>query len=154
MIEKVISGGQSGVDRAALDAAIALNFPYGGAIPEGRKAEDGPLDLKYNMQVLDDESYNTRTKANVNDSDATLILIFNDLSGGSLMTQEFALSLHKPHLVISLNKKDEENIAYILEWLEKYYVKVLNIAGPRASKEPLLYEAANAFVKELLLKNM
>ena len=96
MIEKIISGGQTGADRAALDFAIKHNIPYGGWISKGRKTEDGTLPEQYLLQEMPTGSYPRRTEKNVLDSDGTLIVSHGLLSGGSALTTSYA-EKHKKH---------------------------------------------------------
>jgi len=104
MINKIISGGQTGADQGALDAAIQMGIPHGGWIPKGRLAENGPLDPKYLLQEMPTASYPKRTEKNVLDSTGTLIISHGPLSGGSLRTQKLAKQHHRPWLHIDLNK--------------------------------------------------
>lgn len=137
---KIISGGQTGVDRAALDSAIFCGLPYGGSIPKGRKAEDGRIDLKYKCLVeLDSTDYIVRTEKNVVDADATLIINIGFLEGGTAQTLDFALKHKKPFLIVNIdNEKDA--VGKILDWIKKINPEVLNIAGPRESKCPGIYK--------------
>jgi hypothetical protein len=135
-IEKIVSGGQTGADRAALDFAIDHGIPHGGWCPRGRKAEDGPIDAKYQLQESPSSNYPQRTEWNVRDSDGTVVFsIAEHLTGGSLLTVEFAIIHRKPHLHLSAASKD--NAARELkQWMHQNNIRVLNVAGPRASKEP------------------
>ena len=133
IISKIISGGQTGADRAALDWAIANNIQYGGWCPKGRLAEDGVIDPKYNLQETPESKYIQRTEWNVRDSDATIIFSTSPkLSGGSLATAEIAMSLNKPYLFLSGINSNIENPAFLL-FLKENDVNVLNVAGPRKS---------------------
>lgn len=146
---KIISGGQTGADRAALDAAIKLGLPYGGWLPKGRKTEDGPLPLTYKLQELDSENYRERTEKNVMDGDGTLIVSFGPLTGGSALTESLALKHDRPCLILDLELVPVKEAKDALEkWMKKYGIKTLNVAGPRASGEPRIYEA----VYKLLLQ--
>ena len=158
-IIKIISGGQTGADRAALDAAIACGVPHGGWCPKGRRAEDGPIPSQYHLLEMETESYSERTKANVADSDATLIFSHGPLTGGSLLTQQFAVELEKPCVHIDLNENFQtlENIvdatsssrfSACVEHDEGGVV--LNVAGPRASGDPQIYEAVYKQMLRLL----
>lgn len=142
----IISGGQTGVDRAALDFAIEAKLLHGGWCPKGRLAEDGILEKKYKLQETPEENYSQRTLWNVRDSDGTVIFsIAKMLEGGSKKTEEFAIELKKP--VVHISKKRDKNPARILKsFLKKNEIRILNIAGPRASKEPEVYN----FVREVL----
>jgi hypothetical protein len=129
MLIKIISGGQTGVDRAALDVAIATGLSHGGWCPQGRRAEDGVIPLQYELQETQSSGFRQRTKQNVVDSDATLILSSGELMGGSLTTQEFAKKLARPYLVYDLDTYEEQGAMAIVEWLRRHSVDVLNVAG-------------------------
>jgi hypothetical protein len=140
-IEKIVSGGQTGADRAALDFAIEYDMDHGGWLPEGRLAEDGPVSSRYNLKELAGGNYRRRTEKNVEDSDGTLIVSRGDLTGGSLLTLEFAREYARPCLHINLDKIIVFDAAIdVYEWLKGHDIKVLNVAGPRASKDPEIYE--------------
>lgn len=149
---KIISGGQTGVDRAALDAAIICNYPYGGSIPKGRRAEDGIIDFKYrNLVELESSDYITRTEKNVKDADATLIINMGMLEGGTAQTYEFVLKYNKPCLIVNIDI-DKNAVQSILNWIRSVNPAVLNVAGPRESKCPGIYQKTfNILVK--VLKN-
>lgn len=133
-MQKIISGGQTGADRAALDWAIAHHLPHGGFCPKGRVAEDGPIDPKYNLTEIETVDYSTRTEKNVVESDGTLIVTMSGLlTGGTLDTLKFARKHKKPALQIHPHTPDPAgSLRY---FLGKHEIKVLNVAGPRASKE-------------------
>ena len=144
---RIISGGQSGADRAALDAAISLNIPHGGWLPRGRKAEDGPLPARYRLRETETDSYRERTEKNILDSDATLILSFGPLTGGSALTESLALRHDRPCLTIDLEEVPQESAAGAVEkWLLRHAIRTLNVAGPRASNEPRIYNAVLALL--------
>ena len=141
MIRKITSGGQTGADRAALDAAINVGLPHGGWIPKGRLTEKGPLPEKYNLKEMPSSSYIKRTEQNVTDSDGTLILSHGKLTGSCLLTQEFAENQKKPCLHIDLTKELIYGAAvHIVDWIQDHNIEVLNVAGPRASNDPEIYE--------------
>ncbi len=147
MITKIISGGQTGADAAALDAAIELNIPHGGWIPKGRKTETGPLPDKYQLQEMPTGSYTRRTEQNVIDSDVTAIFSHGRLSGGSLKTYNYAKKNNKPCLHLNMTRLSvDEAVKEILHWIEENNIQILNVAGPRGSKDPEIY----AVVKEVL----
>ncbi|MBF0439803.1 MAG: putative molybdenum carrier protein [Magnetococcales bacterium] len=131
MFKKIISGGQTGVDRAALDFAMTRGVPVGGWCPKGRKSDDGPIDTHYPLQETPTANYRQRTYWNMRDCDGALILHRGHLSGGTLLTVQLAISLKKPHCVINLNRNVCLN--NIREWAKKYQVGILNVAGPRES---------------------
>jgi hypothetical protein len=133
---KIISGGQTGADRAGLDWALKHALPHGGWCPKGRRAEDGPVDGQYQLQESPSSNYPQRTEWNVRDSDGTVIFsIGGHLTGGSLKTVEFAIKHRKPHLHLSASSKDNA-AAELKKWMQQNNIRVLNVAGPRASKEP------------------
>lgn len=143
MIERIVSGGQTGADQAALDAAIELGIPYGGWIPKGRLTEAGPLPEKYRLQEMPTESYPARTLQNVLDSDGTLIVSHGRLVGGSAYTQEMARKHGKPCVHIDLEKTGGfAAVRAIRYWIERHDIRTLNVAGPRHSKDPRIYRAA------------
>ena len=151
MIKKIISGGQTGVDQAALDATRAFDMPHGGWIPKGRLTEDGPLPEGYNLKEMPTDSYPEHTKQNVIDSDGTLIISHGVLTGGSLFTQNLAYKHKKPCLYIDLDKICILSAARkILDWINETTIEVLNVAGPRASKDPHIYEAAEKLIEAVL----
>lgn len=150
---KIISGGQTGVDRAALDAARALGLDYGGAVPQGRLTEDGRLDDRYaHMTELSTNSYPARTEVNVVDADATLIVNRGVLEGGTALTIEYARKHTKPYLHIDINRTSENEVVRIVkEWLEKTKPSVLNVAGPRESKAQGIYDSVYGILRKILL---
>lgn len=140
MIEKIISGGQTGADRAALDAAIALGMVHGGWVPKGRLAEDGTVPPGYRLSEMPTDSYAARTQQNVVDSDGTLILSHGPLSGGSARTLELAEMHGRPCLHLDLNQIPvPKAAARISAWIRQYCIKILNVAGPRSSHDPHIY---------------
>ncbi len=149
MVEKIISGGQTGVDRAALDAALELGIPCGGWCPKGRRAEDGIIPDRYPLQETSSPSYPLRTEMNVEDSDGTLILTQGSLSGGTLLTLKLARKHRKPYILVDL--AEEADASSVQEWCQKYRVGILNIAGPRESEAPGIYHRAFSFLKELFI---
>ena len=149
MLEKIISGGQTGVDRAALDVALDMGLPIGGWVPKGRRAEDGLIPERYSMKETSSREYEQRTEWNVRDSDATLVLTTSKPEGGTLSTLELAHRMEKPVFVVDLLKP--RNLGSIQYWLEYEGVKVLNVAGPRESKVPGIRAMAMEFMKDLML---
>ena len=133
---KIVSGGQTGADRAALDWAINNGILHGGWCPKGRKAEDGPIDSGYHLQESPSSSYLQRTEWNVRDSDGTVIFsVGKRLSGNSLETLDFAIKHRKPYLHLSAVFRDHA-ASQLKKWMQEHHIRVLNVAGPRASKEP------------------
>ncbi len=140
IIKKIISGGQTGVDRAALDIAIKFNIEHGGWIPKGRKAEDGILPLKYQLVQMDTADYKERTKQNIIDADGTAIIYRGKLTGGSLLTMNFAKIIKKQYYIIDLLRAEEFEAAIMLKtFIQENKIQILNIAGPRQSHEPAIY---------------
>jgi len=153
MITRILSGGQTGADRAALDFAIKHHIPHGGWVPKGRKTEDGTLDQKYQLQKMPTDEYSKRTEKNIVDSDATLILSHASLTGGSALTQSLADKHGKPCIHIDLSKVDIRKAVLIINiWIQRYKIKVLNVAGPRASKDLKIYQATIDLLEAVLAK--
>ncbi len=148
---KIISGGQTGVDRAALDAAIELNIPHGGWCPKGRLAEDGRIDARYALDETESADYSERTKLNIRDADATLIILpeqIDKISDGTILTINEVKEKQKLFLLDNIIEADLEN--KILCWLNRYGFTTVNIAGPRESQSPNIYrETYNLLVKVL-----
>ncbi len=136
MLRKVISGGQTGVDRAGLDAAINTGFPIGGYCPKGRLAEDGTIPAKYPMIEMDSPESYYRTEKNVLASDGTLILNKGELSHGTLLTYDFAVKYGKPNLIAQLDADDIIKPEHVIRWINGQGISVLNVAGPKESKCP------------------
>jgi hypothetical protein len=154
MLKKIISGGQTGADRAALDFAIKRKIPHGGWVPKGRIAEDGPLQKKYKLTEMPSDSYQDRTEQNVIDSDGTVIISHGKLSGGSAYTQMMAKKHNRLCLHIDLNERDIlPAVLEILNWLNENGIEILNVAGPRASKDPKIYKLVKEILESLLLLN-
>lgn len=151
-LRKVVSGGQTGADRAAWDAAIEAQISTGGFVPRGRQAEDGPIPGIYpHLIETDSPDPATRTRLNVINSDATLLFSHGPPAGGSALTAQVARDLGKPLLCIDLFLAPREAvIKKAAEWLRSNEVRVLNIAGQRASEDPLIYDAVREFLATLL----
>lgn len=174
MIRKIISGGQTGVDRAALDVAIHLNVPHSGWCPRGRRAEDGPLAPIYQLQETESFNYAERTEKNVIDSDGTLILHQGPLTGGTLLTVQLAQRWSKPFFTVDLacpwnghagpmidhdNSPNMPSVAGVssdespsreprslLSWIVAHRIETLNVAGPRESSVPGIGQMAREFL--------
>lgn len=146
----IVSGGQTGADRAALDAALELGLPCSGWCPRGRRAEDGPIDPGYPLRETDSPAYKVRTRRNVEDSDGTLILARGPLAGGTRLTRDIAGALGRPCLVLDPWRDDPGVLG---PWLRAEGVATLNVAGPRASTDPEIYAAARAFLLAALDPN-
>jgi hypothetical protein len=146
---KIISGGQTGADRAGLDWAIKNGISHGGWCPKGRKAEDGPIDAKYQLQEAPSANYLQRTEWNVRDSDGTVIFsLAEHLTGGSLKTLELAKKHRKPYLHLSASKANAASELKI--WMQQNNIRVLNVAGSRTSKEPEVGQFAAQVLGEAL----
>jgi hypothetical protein len=140
--QKIVSGGQTGVDRAALDVALEFGIPIGGYLPKGRKDENGNvLPERYNgMQETDTDNVNVRTELNVRDSDATLIFSHGPLFGGSAFTENMTRKHGKPWLHIDFDRQEADRaVPLVRKWLLQIRPRVLNVAGPRASNDPTIY---------------
>jgi len=146
--QRIISGGQTGVDRAALDVALALGISCGGWCPRGRRAEDGPIDRRYPMRETGGSDPGERTRQNVADGEATLILARRPLSGGTALTHDWAEKLGKASLVIDPCASDAASAA-VAAWLAEHVPQVLNVAGPRESESPGIYQESRAFLTKL-----
>jgi len=144
----VISGGQTGVDRSALDVALELGMPAGGWCPKGRKAEDGSLASRYPLTETPSEQYWQRTEWNVRDSDGTLVLTRGAPAEGTAYTIQAARKMGKPCLVLDLSEGPSESA--VQAWAEEHKVRVLNVAGPRESKCPGIYAQAAQFLRAIL----
>jgi len=154
--QHIVTGGQTGADRGALDFAIRCGYTHGGWAPQGRAAEDGTIPLKYQLTELGDGGYRQRTRKNMADSDGTLIVNAGGLEGGTLTTLEFAQQLGKPQCVVQVDAGiTAEVIASVLAWLRENAIQTLNVAGTRESQRPGIYhqtvallEAVDAAVRE------
>ena len=144
---KMVSGGQTGVDRAALDAAIALGIPHGGWCPKGRLAEDGAIPPRYCLTETESAEYAVRTEGNVRDSDATLILCRGGPTGGTELTLRMAERWEKPHLEVNLDRPPD--LEAVCRWLAEIRPAVLNVAGPRESQSRGIAARAEAFLRQL-----
>ena len=146
-IPKIISGGQTGADRAALDWAIEHGIPHGGWCPKGRLAEDGEIPKRYHLQEMRSKDYLKRTEQNIIDSDGTAIFSMKPkLTGGSKRTAEFAVKHQKPllHIYPQIIKPGVQ----LVEFIREHGIKSLNVAGPRASGEPQIGEFVKKVMKE------
>ncbi|MBA1145559.1 putative molybdenum carrier protein [Ectothiorhodospiraceae bacterium WFHF3C12] len=150
-LERIVSGGQTGVDRGALDAALAARFPCGGWCPAGRRAEDGTIPADYPLTTLPRRDYRTRTRRNVLDSDGTVILRHGVLQGGTALTQRYCDELRRPCLTVDAEAQDVEAAVRLLSrFVERWAIRVLNVAGPRASKWGGAHAYAQAVVAALI----
>ena len=137
VLQKIISGGQTGVDRTALDFALARGIPHGGWCPRGRLAEDGPIPARYQLSETPTSGYAQRTEWNVRDSAGTVIFsIAAAPAGGTKHTAEMAHQHRKPCLHLSRERDGAAAARKLLDFLAWHQIKVLNVAGPRQSEEP------------------
>ncbi|MCI0641796.1 MAG: putative molybdenum carrier protein [Gemmataceae bacterium] len=145
---KIISGGQTGVDRAALDAALELGLECGGFCPKGRRAENGPIPKRYKLEETATEHYPERTKANVLAADATLILTRDKPDGGTALTLRLAKKHKKPVKTVNLMRPLPPQA--VRRWIADKGVSILNIAGPRESTQRGIHNQALKFLKLVL----
>ena len=146
-LSRLLSGGQTGADRAALDFAIERGLPHGGWCPRGRLAEEGVIDARYHLRETPSADYSQRTEWNVRDSDGTVIFsIHPELTGGSRFTREVAERLGKPCLHLSGERGITDSARALRDFVRENQIQVLNVAGPRRSQEP----EVGAFVKAVL----
>lgn len=147
-ITHIISGGQTGVDRAALDFSIEMDIPHSGFCPNGRWAEDGIIDKRYQLTETQEEDPKFRTKLNVINSDATLI-IFDSKDEGTQLTIDLCSEFQKPIFIIELSKKHSKTA--FQNCLDLPDISRLNIAGPRESNNPGIYLKAYELLKKMIL---
>jgi Circularly permutated YpsA SLOG family len=148
----IVTGGQTGVDRATLDTALSLFLPVRGWCPKGRLAEDGTIPPVYPLQETTSTDYAVRTEWNVRDSDATLILAYDEpLAGGTKLTQELAQRYRRPALVLNALSFSTKDLDRFREWISKNHIRILNVAGPRESAKPgVIYTRARDVLRQLL----
>jgi len=150
MIQKIISGGQTGADIAGIDAAIGCNVPYGGWLPKGRKTVNGPLSERYtDFQVMTWGGYPQRTEQNVIESDGTVIFTYGKLAGGLFLTKRFAVNHNRPWLHIDLDAM-REPVTKIIDWIIEWDIKILNIAGKSGSKAPEIHDQVKGIIRQVL----
>ena len=151
-LRKIVSGGQAGVDRAALDWALARGVPCGGWCPLGRWAEDGPIDVRYPLRETPGADPALRTEWNIRDSDGTLIVtLARRMSGGTLLTAGLARRLARPLLHLAKADGPAAGQAELLrQFIEQHEIRVLNVAGPRESGEPGVGEFAAGLLEDAL----
>lgn len=146
---KIVSGGQTGADRAALDFAIEKGIEYGGWVPKGRLAEDGVIPARYStLRETSTSRYPERTRKNVEDSDGTLIVSHGELTGGSMLTHTIAGSINRPCLHLDLEAAPITTAADELrKWTTRNDVRILNVAGPRASSDSQIYSKTRKLLR-------
>ena len=150
-VVKIVSGAQTGVDRAALDVALALGLACGGWVPRGRLAEDGVISRRYPVRETESRAYADRTLRNVKDSDATLILTRGMPTGGTALTLRHAEHLRRPCLVVDLCA--DASPAVVRAWLAESRVRILNVAGPRESHAPGIHGEAERFLRTVFARS-
>lgn len=149
-VKMIISGGQTGVDRAALEVAMELGIPHGGWCPRGRLAEDGPIPSQFLVKETTSRLYYVRTELNVKEANGTLILFRGKMSSGTGLTQKYARQQRKPCLCVDLQKGTTADlVARIRAWLIDKRIQILNIAGPRASSAAGIGEEVRAVLQEV-----
>jgi hypothetical protein len=164
-LNKIVSGGQTGVDRGALDASLVAGFACGGWCPADRRAEDGPIPDRYPMMLLPEpdidvrtarqvaEQYKARTLKNVQDSDGTVILFSGTLSGGTLLTRNVCVREKRPLIVVDSKLMRPLRAAdAIVQFVDDNRIEVLNVAGPRLSGWSQGYAFALKVVAELIAR--
>jgi predicted Rossmann-fold nucleotide-binding protein len=134
MISKIVSGGQTGVDRAALDFAIRRGITHGGFCPKGRRSESGKIPDKYSLTETSSPDYLLRTVMNVQNSDGTLIVTRGRPEGGTRKTISYCIRCNKPRFIVDLERR--LIVREFAEWIRLHNIRILNIAGPRESKQP------------------
>lgn len=149
-LQKIVSGAQTGVDRAALDVAILLGMPHGGWCPQGRLAEDGPISIHYNLQETESRRYYVRTELNVKESDGTLILFRRLITQGTALTRRCADHYRRPLLCLDLGRPTDAYRDIIRHWLVEHQIATLNIAGPRESSAPGIAAEVRSFLIHVL----
>lgn len=157
VISKIVSGGQTGVDRAALDVAIYLDIPHGGWCPLGRRSENGKIPDIYQLRETSERRYTVRTEKNVVDSDGTLILYRKQMAGGTELTYRLVRKHKRPCLAIDLDeavdetaKGQSDRYRAFSDWVIDFNVNVLNVAGPRESTSQGVGRLAEAFLVKAL----
>lgn len=145
----ILSGGQTGVDRAALDWALAADIAHGGWCPRGRTAQDGPLPERYKLKETEATGYSQRTRMNVRDADATLIIHHGPLVGGTRLTLRFTDEMNKPVRMVDLSKDWPSQSTQVQAWWTEMGLNSLNMAGPSEERVPGIYALALEFLELL-----
>ena len=148
-VRRIVSGGQTGVDEGALDAALELGIEHGGWCPRGRRSERGTIPARFALTETETANYAERTRLNVRDSDGTLIIHRGPLTGGTRLTRDVARRLDKPVMLVDLESTPID-LRAVRRWIDAHRIEVLNVAGPRESTSPGIQETARALVRDLL----
>ena len=148
MLKKIISGGQTGVDRAALDTAHELGLESGGWCPAGRHADDGPIDARYPLEETHNMDHTVRTGYNVRESDGTIMLHRGALQGGTAYAVEMARRLGKPVMAIDLDAPPDDRA--LIAWIRENRIETLHIGGQREASSPGIYELARSYLQRIL----
>ncbi|GJL60988.1 MAG: hypothetical protein NPIRA03_38450 [Nitrospirales bacterium] len=153
MVHRIVSGGQTGADRAALDFALHFGIECGGWVPKGRMAEDGIIPAHYpNLVETDSDDPNVRTELNVRDSDTTILITRGAPTGGSAFTVEVAMRLGKPVFHVDLLRESMDQVVpKVCQWLQDLHPAVLNVAGPRASEDHDIYALTKVLLEKAIL---
>lgn len=150
-IARIISGGQTGVDQGALEAALESKFPCGGWCPKGRRSETGVIPAHFPLRETSSGDYPMRTRLNVRDSDGTLILTRGGSSRGTDLTVNLARSMNRPLEILDLSQvKSTDPMERLIHWVEKHQIRTLNFAGPRESEAPGIGLEAKELVTRLI----
>jgi hypothetical protein len=149
---KIVSGGQTGVDRAALDVALKHGIPCGGWCPAGRLDEFGRIPDYYPIRELEIGGFVERTWQNVKDSDGTIIIYPGTLAGGTKQTVHFSSELQRPYQLIDASKLSAGDAARLIaDFVREHKIDIVNVAGPRESEWPAGYDytlrALDAFLR-------
>lgn len=151
MLRKIISGGQSGAEKAALDTAIKFNLAHGGSLIFGKKSGQDSFSEVYQLNDIDIENCSKKIEQNIIDSDATLIISHGVLIGLSLMTQKIASRLNKSWCHIDLMEMDEFEGAVILhDFINSNEIEVLNVAGSNTSQDPFIYRSVKSIIETFI----
>lgn len=158
MIERIVSGGQTGVDRAALDVALEAGIRCGGWCPLGRRAEDGRIPDRYPLTETSERDYSVRTERNIIDADGTLIISGGPLTGGTALTRSLARRLGSPLFIVDLREYESAKpnllgtsmLDQLEQWLLENRIRTLNVAGPRESQQPGIHSRASQLLQQLL----
>lgn len=147
MIRIILSGGQTGVDRAAMDQAMEAGLLCTGWCPKGRKSEDGTIPERYPLVETPSEDYDVRNERNVLDADGVIVVVDGAPDAGTRLTIELAYRHEKPFYLLDLQQPLMPDI--VAHWVRKFRIQIVNIAGPRESHSPGMYDRSAEVLKEL-----